>query len=539
MKRSLSAQITETLLRYPDNVLIADQHVSWTGSEVEAKIRNIREHLEASTLENSLVGVCFPNFAYQGLAILAALQAKRIPVILSYTDLNQQAEKWMDRLHLDLLISTQDLNDKACEYFQVLSLSLDGEVLPRKLREGTFPLKTGHIAPRGTALVLYTSGSTGEAKGICVPEEGIKQTCSFLMNYFDLDEQTVTPIVLPVCHSMALNTQFLPTFFAGGKSTFFNSRLGMNKLFRHINQVEGTFISLIGEVLRVCWEEMKVKNLGPNLLVKHVQLAGGIIQEKHLKMASELFPNAVIHKGYGLTEGIRVTMIDQTDPGFLQNIVGKPLPFQQVQIRDEHGSCLPLDAIGEVFVKGPNIMMGMLGSNVHPTDEAGYLATGDLGSMNCKGQLSIYGRKDSVFKINGLKVSGVEIERIAASASSFVREAKCLAVEDDKKARNKIVLFLEIPSDKKAEFLNGYFESFYKALWDSFRTLNYFPKDIILTSRFPKTSNGKLSLQGLRNLWAHENKSKLSIEVPGTFLFYTAPELLGEEEMDESRMGAL
>ena len=525
--RRLSTLISDTLWLHKDRVLLEDSDHSWTGSVLDTKIKNIEALLQVTTVEGSLVGICYPNLAYQGLAILAVLKAKRVPVILSYDDLINRTQSWLEKIHLDLMLTTVDLEQLTYHSINTVALRPDGEIQHTQ-RTQNFSVYR-NIAPPGTGLVLYTSGSTGQPKGICVPEEGLILTCDYLKDYFQLSPETVTAIVLPVCHSMALNTQFLPTFFSGGRSAFVNSRLQMNKLFRYINTIQGNFVSLIGEVLRVCWEEMKMKNLSPNYDVKHVQLAGGIITEKHLKLAAELFPNATIHKGYGLTEGIRVTMIDHHNPKFLDNVVGRPLPFLDVQIRTTEGNLALTDEVGEVFVKGPNVMLGILGNLMSPVGDDGYLGTGDLGSLNFDGQLSIYGRKDSVFKINGLKVSGLEIERIATSVGSYVRDSKSILVEDHRKVRNKIILFLEIPKDKHTEFFSNYFEVFHKALWQEFKSLSYFPKDIIILPRFPRTSNGKLSIKGLHKYWEEQNREKLTLETQGNMLFYKIDEEYLEE----------
>lgn len=529
--KQLSELISETIFKHPHKILIQDRENAWTGAEIEKKFNEIQNNLGVSTLPNSLVGICFSNLAIQGLAILAVIRANRVPVILSHADLVQQPHTWFSRVHVDLLLTTEDFAVESQKYVNTLALKSDGEVVHDN-RESQALNMPHFTAPEGTGLVLYTSGSTGNPKGICIPDAGIVMTSDYLTEYFGLNSETISPIILPVCHSMALNTQFIPTFLNGGLSSFVNSRMEMNKLYRNIISVNGNFISLIGDILRICWDEMRVKKLPPCLNVKHVQLAGGIITEKHLKMAAELFPNATVHKGYGLTEAIRVTMIDHNDPLFLKNVVGKTLPFQETEIRKADGSKADVDEMGEVYVKGPNVMLGILGTDNLPIGDDGFLKTGDIGSLNSQGQLSIFGREDGVFKINGLKVSGMEIEKIANSVSDYVRESKCILVEDGKKIKNKIILFLEIPMNKQAEFYANYFDIFHQALWKEFKCLSYFPKDIIITPRFPRTSNGKLAIKGLHELWEKQAEHKLAQEFHSNFSFYNFCELKKDNSKD-------
>ncbi len=525
---SLSESINNALMLHGSRILLEDSDVKLTGVEIDSKSQELKKYLNVSTLPGNLVGVSLPNQASQGLAILAIIQSGRIPLILSYTDLQTHLEKWLSNLSIDVLITTEEMAQVTKPRIHSIILNSIGEF--KYDYSQSSPLR-GQLfkAPEETGLVLYTSGSTGEPKGICIPALGILETSKYLIDYFKLDQETVSPIVLPVCHSMALNTQLIPTLLAGGKSHFVNSRLGMNKLFRHISNIEGTFISLIGEVLQILWDEMRLRKLSANQKVSHVQLAGGLISAKHLQMARELFPNAMIHKGYGLTESIRVTMINHHQPNF-ETAVGTPLPFMNVEIRNSKGLRSLPSEVGEIFVKGPSVMLGILGTQLPSAALDGFLATGDLGSLNDLGQLTVQGRKDSVFKVNGLKVSGHEIEKIALESGDYIRNAKCILVNDQRRMRNKVILFLEIPKDNQENFYRNYFELFHQALWKNFKCLSHFPKDIIITPRFPRTSNGKLSIKGLQELWLKENQLNHNPEAGGSFLFYkTNDESIGSD----------
>lgn len=498
-----SIRLKEAMHQHSTRVLIADDCGAWTGSELELRMAPLIKILENHTLPGSRVGICFPNWGVQAFAILATIVGGRVPVILSHTDVVNNPNQWLKQTHLSLLISSEELCIAEMHRLPLIGLDRDLNIKINNLKNQTSSRLHDIVyrPPAGTALMLYTSGSVGVPKGVYVPAAGLLETAEHLIAYFALNEKTVSPVVLPVCHSMALNTQFFPTFLAGGKCYFWNSRLGINRVFRTISGLEGKFVSLIGEVLRTCWEEKARKNLEPVLSVEHVQLAGGMILPQHIQMAKDLFPNAVIHKGYGLTEAIRVTMINHHDPDFNSNIVGRPLGFQQVEVRTPDGKQADANVTGQIFVRGPNVMLGFCGSTVDHLDERGFLATGDLGFFNAKGQLGIIGRTDSIFKINGVRVSGIEIEQIARGLSPLVSDVKSIAVDDVRRMGTKVVLFLEIAADLQEEFFQDHFETFRMDLWDGLRPLPYFPRDIVVLDRFPRTTNGKLQISGLHAQW--------------------------------------
>lgn len=520
--RNFSNRLTETLKRFPKHILLADDCGKWSGEEIYWKALPLQQLLDTHTLPGSRVGICFPNWAVQGFAILVTMMSNRVPVILSHSDVINNPDQWLKQTNLSLLITSEELAIAEMRRLPLLGLNRMMEIKINNLKNitGSRLRDILSIPPQGTALMLYTSGSMGVPKGVFVPADGLMQTSDYLTSYFSLNEKTVSPIVLPVCHSMALNTQFFPTFFSGGLSYFWNSRLGINRVYRTISSIQGSFVSLIGEVLRTCWEEKTRKNLDPVESVEHVQLAGGLIHPQHIQMAKELFPNALIHKGYGLTEAIRVSMINHNDPEFLSNIVGSPLPFQEVEIRNDDGNKVGANETGQIFVKGPNVMLGVCGSNAPHVDEREFLATGDLGFLNEKGQLGVLSRIDSVFKINGNRVSGIEIERIAQSLSTLVHNVKCIAVEDVKRMGLKIVLFLEVPFDLQDLFFKTQFIKFRETLWEKLKALPYFPRDIVVLGRFPRTSNGKLQIQGLHNEWNSTLQAHVLLDSSNNLKFF-------------------
>ncbi len=221
-------------------------------------------------------------------------------------------------------------------------------------------------------------------------------------------------------------------------------------------------------------------------------------------MTRELFPNATIHKGYGLTEAIRVTMISSQEEKFHSTAVGKPLPFLELQIRNEQGEILGNGQYGEIHVKGDSVMLGLrslTSPNSRLVGRKEYLPTGDLGMIDNEGYLHVSGRLDSLFKINGRRVSGVEIEKVALEAYEKFRFAKAILVSDEDRDRSRIVLFIEVDrSCWKNEALRLEAEV-QDRLAQRMKLLSVPPKEIIFARNIPRTSNGKLNLPKLKQIW--------------------------------------
>jgi acyl-CoA synthetase (AMP-forming)/AMP-acid ligase II len=311
-----------------------------------------------------------------------------------------------------------------------------------------------------------------------------------LVRRFALDAGTVASVVLPIYHTTALNTQLLPTVFAGGRAVVSSSRWLMGRIHREILDSGATFVTLVNELLRPGLEEMRRRGLPPANRVAEVQLAGSTARPRHLEMARELFPAARIHRCYGLTEAIRVAMIASDEAGFDGDASGRALPGQEIEIR----RTAERRTAGEIWVRGPSVMLGYLEGGEATPLEAGWLATGDLGHLTADGRLLVEGRGDRVFKSYGHRIAPAEIEG-AALALPAVAEAHCIPVPCPARGRRP-VLFLE-----PAEPLdNGQLAAVEAALLGRLDPYKV-PKDVVVVEALPRSAAGKVDLAALDRLW--------------------------------------
>ena len=494
-ENTLADSIFEIAKKYSDTILLADRFISLSGSDILHHIRQYEPVFDRFSRKRSRIGIIIPNSALAGLALLSVIASGRVPVVLNPSTARKHLEKLLPKLNLDFLIVSHFAYPKLHAPCSFIHLNLNGTTT---LKESGQKARPPDLPRNETTLILYTSGSEGEPKGVQLSQTGILYTVDTLIDYFGLDASTVATCILPLFHTMGLNTQFLPTFLAGGKCVFYEPTLNLGKIYRRIIESKGTFIGLVTEFLKLCHEEKNRRNLPPAEKVRHVQIAGGLISEKHVHMAVELFPNAVIHKGYGLTEAIRVSMISSKDPKFFHDTAGCPLPGQELTIRDVKGVVLPPDTVGQIHVKGPNVMLGYDNLMNSVPIVGGFLNTGDLGYVTSNGYLTIVGRRDSLFKVKGECVSGWEIEKAARCIYSQFRDVKTLPVEVDDGVRP--ILFLEMNSEQIPIFIREQKERFKSALKDMLKSRTKIPRDIIVMNSFPRTCSGKIRHGALHDL---------------------------------------
>lgn len=497
INHELSERIGNALKKNRDRCLLSDEYGQWTGEKMENIIREMEAYIATISAPGTRVGVVMQNSATKAICILAIMKMGRVPAIFSAVE----SYKFLStQRNLSLLLCDAYIENNFKLPYPVTQLDHHGKII----FEYSTKTQPSDCCPNGTGLVLYTSGSSGEPKGVFVPEEGLLYTADYLIEYFELSHHTKATIFLPTSHSMGLNTQFFPTFFAGGESQMVNTSQNLSRIYRTLLESEGTFLGLIGDMLKICFEEKKRRHLPAAEKVRHIQLAGGIIHRDHLKIARELFPNAVIHKGYGMTEATRVAMINSNDPNFSNDTAGYVWPGQTVEIRSVKGEKLPAGHPGQIFIKGPNVTLGYDKYGEKKYSRGEFFPSGDIGSFDKDGRLTILGRSDSIFKINGERVSAKEIEQIALAANFCIRDVKCLPFDGPSIGRAKAVLFLEIPEEMEQAFLNEGRELIETKLRERSASNKYLPREVLVLNKFPRTPNGKLRASVLKEIYSDQ-----------------------------------
>jgi acyl-CoA synthetase (AMP-forming)/AMP-acid ligase II len=490
----LSNRLRDAFERSARRALLFDPAVALTGADLLATVDALASALEPAAPRGSRVGVLLPASAAQAAALLTTIVAGRVPVVLDpWTVPARLAETWR-RCRLQALITSE--THEAAVPGPVLRIDREARLLAVTRGETGEGEAAGPVPPPppGTAIILSTSGSTGEPKSVLLPERGLLEVIDRLIDCFGLGAATVAGMTLPIHHTMALNTQLLPTLLAGGEAIFFDSGPGLGHTFRDLLGSRATFVALVSELLRPCLIEMERRGLPAAQNVTEMQLSGGSAHPEHLEIARQLFPHARLHKGYGLTEAIRVTMIDSRHPRFAEASAGFPLPGQQVEVRDERGRALAPGERGRICVRGANVMLGYDGEGAPPLESGGFLDTGDLGHFTEDGRLVVEGRRDGVFKSYGRRIAAAEIER-AALRCPEVAAAKCIAVPCPVRGM-KPLLFVE-PSGPAGSDPRPAIEATLKRELEPYKV----PREIVLLRSVPRSPAGKINRRALEALW--------------------------------------
>lgn len=500
MRDELRSRLRLVCSAYKEQVLLQDRNGEWNGRQCLAFFESVASELAPLAPEGGKVAICARDSRLLAMLVLATLYSRRVPVIFGVGK-HEDVHEVHAGIGISAILEEAELDWHASPFAASLCFSLNGELVSR--RPGV-RWSTALPALDECGLILFTSGTMGNQKAVNVPLRGMLETYKWLANRFSLTAKDVATITLPLSHTFAFNTHFMPAFMSGTKSVFLNHPSLLGRHYELIGKHRGRAVAVVGEMLRLFKRERDLRDLPLCHEVRHVQIAGGKITTEHLLDAQALFPNAIIHKGYGMTETIRTSMIGSNEPGFMSETCGFPLPGQEVRVRDENGNDVAAGEPGQLFVRSHSTLLAYDG---HPRGSAlrpdGFFATGDWGSIDADGRLTCIDRSDRIFKIAGQKVSAVELERVVTDFNQ-VESAKCAPI-DDKRKGARPVMFIELASNV-ANVADGFrFLDFESSLRENLDPAKV-PRDVVIMSKLPRTANDKVKVDILQKLWEKKNQ---------------------------------
>lgn len=262
-----------------------------------------------------------------------------------------------------------------------------------------------------TAVIFYTSGTTGRPKGVMLTNENVLATAQIWSESMEITNNDRMHIVAPLFHCAASHVFTVPTIYSGG-SLIIEEGFSPEQTIQTMEEKKATIFFGVPAMYSILLTTPSLKEVSlPNLRL--LTYGAAPMPYEIVKRVKGIFPNVKVQNLYGQTENspAATTLKDHyalTKVGS----VGEPLPQTQVRVVDENGEDLPPGKVGEIIVKGPQVMKGYL-KNEKATRETlknGWLYSGDLGRFDKDGLLYIVDRKKDMIIRGGENIYPVEIE---------------------------------------------------------------------------------------------------------------------------------
>lgn len=343
-----------------------------------------------------------------------------------------------------------------------------------------------------TAVILYTSGTTGRPKGVMLTHRNlVSNGMSGRGAEYEQRSEDTQLAILPLAHAfgiVSLNVLYL----SGAKAVMhprFDTTAVLSAIERHriaaFAGVPAMFVALLYTPNTEKYDTSSLKYCVSGSAPLPVNILEGFEQKF----------GCTIREGYGLSEGSAALTGHGADMVRKAGSVGKPMEGIEIQVVDEHDTPLPMGEIGEVVARGPNVMKGYYNMS-EETKEAlrnGWLHTGDMGRFDQDGYLYIVERKKDLIIRGGFNIYPRDIEEVLTTHPAVIEAAVVGILSERMGEEVKAYVVARTPVD--AETLMAYCRE---------KLANYkTPKEIEFVNALPRNAIGKIDKKELRKRNVH------------------------------------
>lgn len=339
------------------------------------------------------------------------------------------------------------------------------------------------------AVCIYTSGTTGRPKGAMLTHANLLSNAQACAQAIDVTADDRFLTVLPLFHSFGATVcMILPITL--GAHIFLLPRFSPPEVLQSISAHRITVFAGVPAMYGALLNVKDISGLSFDSL-KLCVTGGAPCPEKYLRGFRERF-GALLVEGYGPTEASPVVSVNPPDGVQKIGSAGLPIPGVEVRIADDEGRWLPPGEIGEVCVRGPNVMKGywQAPEATAETIRDGWLFTGDLGKLDEDGYLYIVDRKKDMVIVSGMNVYPREVEDVIYKLPAV---ADCAVVGE--------------PSERRGEDVKAYvvLKEGYSLTEDELiehcrRHLAPYkiPRSVVFAKDLPRSGTGKVLKRALR-----------------------------------------
>src|SRR5579862_9119730 len=529
--KPLDRAFVRTARRRPWQFFMADgktPKVSFGSALVKTVF--IARRLRRQTGEQPMVGLLLPPSVGGALTNYALMLMGRVPVNLNYTSSNEVIASCAKQCGIDVVITAKaflerfpnttipgrtllledalgqpELTEKLTAF--VLAWLVPAGLLKRVLSASRVKPAAEDVAVGSDkasrmdrlATVIFSSGSTGDPKGVMLTHFNIVANISQVSQVFALDSRDKVLGILPFFHSFGFTAGLWLPAVQGVGVVFHANPLDAQVIGGLVEKYKATFLVATPTFLQGYMRRCRPESLGS---LQYVLVGAEKLPERVALAFEDQFGIRPL-EGYGCTECSPVVTVNGRDfraPGFRQvggrrGKIGHPLPGITVKVVDlDTGAPVAPGVPGMLLVKGPNVMKGYLGRPDKTAEvlHDGWYTTGDVALMEEDGFLTITDRLSRFSKIGGEMVPHIRIEDKLHELAGVTEQIFAVTALPDEKKGERIVVVTTLSDEKLAPVLEKLAQCDLPALWKP-RAGQFFHVDAL-----PVLGTGKIDLRGVK-----------------------------------------
>ncbi|MCA1683472.1 MAG: long-chain fatty acid--CoA ligase [Actinobacteria bacterium] len=484
---NLSEILTGSADRDAEQIAIKLDDVELSYGMLLEGARRVAGLLRARGLEpGDRVAIMLPNVPYFPVCYYGALRAGAVVVPMNVLNKRREVAFYLRDSGAKLLFVWEDFAgdgepgavDEGCDCVVV--------------EPGKFEELVGAAEPvaemedrdgSDTGVILYTSGTTGTPKGAELTHDNLRRNCQLSIDLFDLGPDQVTLGALPLFHSFGQTCGMNATILAGGTLTLI-PRFDPARALEIMQRDEVTVFEGVPTMYNAMLNVPERDRYDTSSL--KVCVSGGSAMPVELLKGFEKAFSCKILEGYGLSETSPAASFNHPDRERKPGSIGTPVDGVEMKLVDEDGQEVPAGEVGEIVIRGHNVMKGYW-QRPDATQDAirdGWFHSGDMAKVDDDGYFFIVDRKKDMIIRGGFNVYPREIEEVLYEHPD-VREAAVLGIPHDEYGEEVgAAVALKEGADVSAEELRDYVKSHVAAY--------KYPRRVWFVDELPKGPTGKI-----------------------------------------------
>jgi len=492
IKPTLIEQFHNICGSYGDHIAIQNDMNEITYKELKSSIERLAGfYQEQGVKQGDRVVLVIDNSINYVIAFYAIWQIGAIVVALNPQSKTHEIEKSINLCQAKLLILEQadiqkinSLNHIDINILQLSEANIQGTYSWQDALNSKPITMSLNIKKATAAQIIFTSGTTGDPKGVLLSHHNLLRNTHDITDYLELTNNDSVFNVLPFHYSYG--NSVLHTHLSVGAKIILNGSMAFPQdIVDKIRDSKATGFSGVPSTYSLFLNRSDWPDNPPAL--RYITQAGGPMSKSLIhKLLNTLNPRTKLYIMYGQTEAS--ARISWLPPEYLDKkmgSVGIPLNSVKIEIRDQYGNSLKHNQNGEVYVEGDNIMKEYW-NNPNATQKTvinGWLRTGDIGHIDEDGFLFLEGRNNDMIKVGAHRINPLELEEVI-NKLDFVNESAVIGV-DDEILGQKLRAFVVGDESRENQFC-------LKKHCNEYLPAHKIPREIKWISQLPKTASGKL-----------------------------------------------
>ncbi len=529
--KTLDRAFVQTARRRPLQFFAADAKTEkMSFGSALTKTMFIARRLRGQVGEQTMVGLLLPPSVGGAITNYALMLMGRIPVNLNYTASSATIASCAAQCGIDVVITSKALLERfpaleipgrtllleealgqprmAEKFMAVLMAWLTPTSLVKRIlgahrvKPAFEPAGRGRAAQMDQlATVIFSSGSTGDPKGVMLSHFNIMANISQVSQVFMLGSRDKILGILPFFHSFGFTAGLWLPAMQGVGVVFHPNPLDAQVIGGLVEKYKVTFMIATPTFLQGYMRRCTPESFGS---LEYVLVGAEKLPDRIALAFEDQFGIRPL-EGYGCTECSPVVTVNGRDfraPGFRQvgarrGKIGHPLPGVSVRIVDiDTGQPVQPGTSGMLLVKGPNVMRGYLCKPAKTAEvlHDGWYTTGDIATIEEDGFLTITDRLSRFSKIGGEMVPHIRIEEKLNELAKTTEQVFAVTAVPDEKKGERIVVIHTLPEAKLAPVLERFAQCDLPALWKPK------PNQFVHADAIPQLGTGKTDLRAIRAL---------------------------------------